>query len=106
MDLKCILNASFIITFPTEILFLAEWWSGSDVKVYTNEQDRKLWGKEHAVIVMNHTYEVDWLMGWIVGDRSSLLGVSVGWLNWFLWHIYVFNFQFSFFFFSSLCSSI
>ena len=29
---------------------------------------------EHAVILMNHHYELDWLYGWMVGDRSGVLG--------------------------------
>ena len=33
-------------------------------------------GKEHAVIIMNHSYEIDWLLGWIMIERSGLLGVS------------------------------
>lgn len=31
-------------------------------------------GKDHAVILMNHHYELDWLFGWMVGDRAGILG--------------------------------
>ena len=31
-------------------------------------------GKEHAVILMNHHYELDWLFGWMVADRQGILG--------------------------------
>lgn len=65
-----------IFTF-TEVLFLAEWWSGSDVRVFASDESYKHWGKEHALIIMNHTYEVDWLMGWIIADRSQTLGVKL-----------------------------
>ena len=58
-------------------MFLAEWWSGSDINVYTSDESFQNWGKEHALIVMNHSYEVDWLMGWIVADRANTLGVCV-----------------------------
>ncbi|KAJ8956867.1 hypothetical protein NQ318_014282 [Aromia moschata] len=34
----------------------------------------KYYGKEHAYCVMNHTYEVDWLIGWMTCDRIHLLG--------------------------------
>lgn len=60
----------------SEVLFLAEWWSGSDVRVFAEEDDFKKLGTEHALIIMNHTYEVDWLIGWIVADRSQTLGAS------------------------------
>ena len=59
----------------TEILFLAEWWSGSEVRVYCDEKTRLSWGTEHGLIIMNHTYEVDWLMGWMVADYACTLGV-------------------------------
>lgn len=66
---------SSFFTF-TEVLFLAEWWSGSDVRVFASDDTYRHWGKEHALIIMNHTFEVDWLMGWIVADRSQTLGVN------------------------------
>ena len=31
-------------------------------------------GGEHAVILMNHHYELDWLYGWMVADRANILG--------------------------------
>lgn len=60
-----------------EVLFLAEWWSGSEVRVYTSDESFQKWGKEHALIIMNHTFEVDWLMGWMVSDASGTLGVRL-----------------------------
>ena len=63
-------------SFLAEILFLAEWWSETDITVYASDESFNSWGKEHALIIMNHTFEVDWLMGWIVADRSQTLGVS------------------------------
>ncbi|XP_021952871.1 1-acyl-sn-glycerol-3-phosphate acyltransferase gamma isoform X2 [Folsomia candida] len=34
----------------------------------------KFFGKEHAVLVANHGCEVDWLMGWTIGERVGILG--------------------------------
>ena len=31
-------------------------------------------GKDHGLILMNHHHELDWLYGWMVGDRARLLG--------------------------------
>ena len=31
-------------------------------------------GNDHAIILMNHHYELDWLYGWMVGDSARLLG--------------------------------
>ncbi|XP_037080534.1 1-acyl-sn-glycerol-3-phosphate acyltransferase gamma-like isoform X2 [Pollicipes pollicipes] len=58
----------------SELLFLAEWWSGSDCRCHVDKDAMKYFGHEHALLIMNHTYEVDWLMGWIVADRCSVLG--------------------------------
>lgn len=66
----------FLVSKFTEVLFLAEWWSGSDVRIFASDESFQRWGKEHALIIMNHTFEVDWLMGWIVADRSQTLGVK------------------------------
>lgn len=42
-----------------------------------NKDDfEKYWGKEHAYCIMNHTYEIDWLIGWMICDKIHLLGVS------------------------------
>ena len=31
-------------------------------------------GKEHALLVMNHAYETDWLFGWLFCDKVGVLG--------------------------------
>jgi len=33
-------------------------------------------GKENAIWLGNHRYEVDWLLGWVVTQRLGLAGVS------------------------------
>ncbi|XP_073981181.1 1-acyl-sn-glycerol-3-phosphate acyltransferase delta-like isoform X2 [Rhodnius prolixus] len=54
---------------------MAEWWSGSDVIVYVDKEDfKKYFGKEHGYLIMNHTYDVDWLIGWIFCERVGVLG--------------------------------
>ncbi|XP_063584996.1 1-acyl-sn-glycerol-3-phosphate acyltransferase gamma-like isoform X2 [Penaeus indicus] len=73
-SLYCQLNYYLMYSLMSQVLFLAEWWSGSDVRVFASEECFNKWGKEHALIIMNHTYEVDWLMGWIIADRSKTLG--------------------------------
>ncbi|XP_045608732.1 1-acyl-sn-glycerol-3-phosphate acyltransferase delta isoform X2 [Procambarus clarkii] len=72
--LYCNINYYLMYSLMSQVLFLAEWWSGSDVRVFTSDESFQKWGNEHALIIMNHTYEVDWLMGWIIADRSHTLG--------------------------------
>ena len=38
-------------------------------------------GKEHALVIMNHSFEVDWLMGWLASEQCRLIGVSLLHLN-------------------------
>ncbi|KAF4517274.1 hypothetical protein B566_EDAN008608 [Ephemera danica] len=59
----------------SELVFLAEWWSGSDVIMYIEKEDfEQFYGKEHGYLIMNHAYDIDWLMGWVFCDRIRLLG--------------------------------
>ena len=34
-------------------------------------------GREHTVVTMNHKYDIDWLMAWILAERRSMLGVCL-----------------------------
>lgn len=55
---------------------MAEWWSGSDVIFYIDKKEfDTYYGHEHAYLLMNHSYEVDWLLGWVACDRLGVLGV-------------------------------
>jgi len=33
-------------------------------------------GKEHVITLMNHKYDIDWLMAWILAERLQMLGVT------------------------------
>lgn len=60
------------------LLFIAEWWSGSRITIFCDEEfSRRLAKKdpeEHSWVVMNHHYELDWLYCWMVADRMGILG--------------------------------
>jgi len=68
------INYYFVYFIYSQLLVLADWWSGSNVTFYCNEDLLKNMGQENAIILMNHHYELDWLYGWMVGDRSGILG--------------------------------
>lgn len=53
---------------------VGEWWSGSKLIVYISKEDMKMSGTEHVLLVMNHTYEVDWLFGWMYCEKVGVLG--------------------------------
>lgn len=45
--------------------------------LYIDKKDfEKYYGKEHGYLLMNHSYEIDWLIGWVVCERLGVLGVS------------------------------
>lgn len=57
------------------LVCLVDWWSGTKLYIYAKRDEfDKYFGKEHAYCVMNHTYEVDWIMGWMVTERLRMLG--------------------------------
>ncbi|XP_044752708.1 1-acyl-sn-glycerol-3-phosphate acyltransferase gamma-like [Coccinella septempunctata] len=59
----------------SQLVCLGEWWSGSKVIIYVDREDfQKYFGKEHGYLIMNHTYEIDWLLGWIILERLQILG--------------------------------
>lgn len=67
----------WVIFSHADLVFMADWWSGTRVKFYIDKDDyKKYYGKEHGYCIMNHTYEIDWLIGWMLADRVHLLGVS------------------------------
>lgn len=61
-----------------ELVFMSEWWSGTKLSIYIKKDEYdKYYGKEHGYLIMNHSYEVDWLMGWHFCDGIEVLGVSI-----------------------------
>ncbi|XP_017755673.1 PREDICTED: 1-acyl-sn-glycerol-3-phosphate acyltransferase gamma-like [Eufriesea mexicana] len=58
-----------------QLVFLAEWWSGSDIIIYVDKETfEKYFAKEPAFVIMNHSYELDWVMGWLLCERLGILG--------------------------------
>lgn len=57
------------------MVFIADWWSNSKLYIYCDDDVRKKYlGKEHALLLMNHTYDVDWLIGWMLCEKVGVLG--------------------------------
>ncbi len=34
-------------------------------------------GTEHAILLLNHSYEVDWLFSWFICEHVKMLGVCI-----------------------------
>jgi hypothetical protein len=57
--------------------FFYSWWSNSNVTVYVDPKDLKDLQHEYSIILVNHRYEIDWLLGLVVAQEIGLLGVSL-----------------------------
>lgn len=75
IDSKCFKSNSQIDHYVTEIVFIADWWSSSKLYIYIDDEVmQKYVGKEHVLLMMNHSYEIDWLIGWMFCEKSGVLG--------------------------------
>lgn len=85
-----------------ELIWLIDWWAGVKVKIYTDPETFKLMGKEHALVICNHKSDIDWLVGWILAERSGCLGSAlavmkksskflpvIGWSMWFSEYLFL-----------------
>lgn len=69
------INWYLCYTIYSQLVCLGDWWSQTQIYIYSDKKDfDKYFGKEHAYCIMNHTYEVDWLIGWMITDKIHLLG--------------------------------
>ncbi|CAN4123350.1 unnamed protein product [Withania somnifera] len=87
---------SYEISFSIyEVLWL-------QIKVYADPETFNLMGKEHALVIANHRSDIDWLVGWILAQRSGCLGSSlavmkksskllpvIGWSMWFSEYLFL-----------------
>jgi len=60
----------------SQMTFVYQWWSNSDLIVYIKPEDLEKIRQENSMWLGNHRYEVDWLLGWVVTQRLGLAGGS------------------------------
>ncbi|KAI4300755.1 hypothetical protein L6164_034093 [Bauhinia variegata] len=85
-----------------ELVWLIDWWAGVKIQVFTDLETFHLMGKEHALIICNHRSDIDWLVGWVLAQRSGCLGSSlavmkksskllpvIGWSMWFSEYLFL-----------------
>ncbi|XP_028048896.1 1-acyl-sn-glycerol-3-phosphate acyltransferase gamma isoform X2 [Monomorium pharaonis] len=65
------INYYLCYSFYCQLVFMAEWWAGSDLVLYIDKEDfDKYFGNEHGYLLMNHSYETDWLIGFLLCERN------------------------------------
>jgi lysophosphatidic acid acyltransferase/lysophosphatidylinositol acyltransferase len=72
---KLVVNLAYSVW--SQFVFLTQWWSGSDCEIFLeHKEDLKYIGHEDSVVIMNHKYDIDWLMTWILADRLKILACT------------------------------
>uniref|UniRef100_A0A2C9JL80 Phospholipid/glycerol acyltransferase domain-containing protein n=1 Tax=Biomphalaria glabrata TaxID=6526 RepID=A0A2C9JL80_BIOGL len=68
------INVHLAYAHWSQFTFLGQWWAGCKVILYASDEDVKYIGKEHILTIMNHKFDIDWLMAWILAERLQMLG--------------------------------
>ena len=58
-----------------------ESWAEYDIRVFGDHTHDNIttynaMNTEHALVVLNHRGDLDWMIGWVLIDRMGMLGVS------------------------------
>ncbi|XP_057703448.1 1-acyl-sn-glycerol-3-phosphate acyltransferase delta isoform X4 [Corythoichthys intestinalis] len=90
-------NCRLAYCISSQMVAVLEWWSGTECILYTDPKTYPLYGKENAIVVLNHSFEIDFLCGWTFCERLGVLGSSkvlakkelayvpvIGWMWYFL----------------------
>ncbi|KFP76689.1 1-acyl-sn-glycerol-3-phosphate acyltransferase delta, partial [Apaloderma vittatum] len=91
------INCRLAYCISSQMVMLLEWWSGTDCTLYTDPESYHKYGKENAIVILNHNFEIDFLCGWNFCERFGVLGSSkvlakkelsympiIGWMWYFL----------------------
>ncbi|XP_032341192.1 1-acyl-sn-glycerol-3-phosphate acyltransferase delta isoform X1 [Camelus ferus] len=70
------INCRLSYCVSSQLVLLLEWWSGTECVIYTDPQAYPKYGKENAIVVLNHKFEIDFLCGWSLAERFGVLGGS------------------------------
>lgn len=70
------LNCRLAYSLWSQLVMLLEWWSCTECTLFTDQATVDSFGKEHAVIILNHNFEIDFLCGWTMCERFGVLGSS------------------------------
>lgn len=62
-------------------MFIIDFWSNSELIIYCKKEDYEKIGKEHNFTLINHSYEIDWLTGWLFIEKFGGLGCTRGFVK-------------------------
>ncbi|XP_004869047.1 1-acyl-sn-glycerol-3-phosphate acyltransferase delta isoform X1 [Heterocephalus glaber] len=70
------INCRLSYCISSQLVMLLEWWSGTECTIYTDPHVYPKYGKENAIVILNHKFEIDFLCGWSLSERLGILGNS------------------------------
>lgn len=70
------INVGLIYCVASQMVAVLEWWSGTECTLYTDPKSFQLYGKENAIVILNHHFDIDFLCGWTFCERFGVLGSS------------------------------
>nr|AGO14579.1 A-class lysophosphatidate acyltransferase 2 isoform 1 [Echium pitardii] len=85
-----------------ELVWIIDWWAGVKIEVFADAETLRSMGNEHALLICNHRSDIDWLVGWVLAQRSGCLGSTlavmkksskflpvIGWSMWFSEYLFL-----------------
>ncbi|CAI0438186.1 unnamed protein product [Linum tenue] len=97
-----IINRAVAELLWLELVWIVDWWAGVKIELYTDSDTFRQMGKEHALVLCNHRSDIDWLVGWVLAQRSGCLGSAlafmkksskllpvIGWSMWFSEYLFL-----------------
>ncbi|CAI0377081.1 unnamed protein product [Linum tenue] len=97
-----IINRAVAELLWLELVWIVDWWAGVKIELYTDSETFRQMGNEHALVLCNHRSDIDWLVGWVLAQRSGCLGSAlavmkkslkllpvIGWSMWFSEYLFL-----------------
>ncbi|XP_065889508.1 1-acyl-sn-glycerol-3-phosphate acyltransferase gamma-like [Dysidea avara] len=76
------INTWIVYWFWCVLPWALESWAGYTVNVYGDvEVIKKYQNSEHAICVLNHRGDLDWMIGWVMIERAGMLGGAKAFLK-------------------------
>ncbi|KAG8090069.1 hypothetical protein GUJ93_ZPchr0011g27051 [Zizania palustris] len=85
-----------------QLVWVVDWWAGVKIQLHADDETYQSMGNEHALVISNHRSDIDWLIGWILAQRSGCLGSTlavmkksskflpvIGWSMWFAEYLFL-----------------
>ena len=79
-----VISPSQPLSLPSSLSPVVPWavqsWANYDIRIFANKANiaEQYANTEHAICVLNHRGDMDWMIGWCFIERGGMLGVICG----------------------------